>query len=526
MNLPTKRSAGRRIGLYAVSVGCLVSCLFAPATRNVAREDINTALRVCGFRFQVERFPSPDAYAAAHPADDAVQAALAMSGDSRQGESLFRAYVKRLEPLLDRYPRSAVIRAAILRYSADKKGLSSDERSATERAAREGEALEPDNAVYPAMCWALIPGRTDSKQALLRAARKTRWDEHTREEIEGRWRLKEAGSHHHSGVDRLILGSATLFPQYAALRQSAKGAAAEAARLEATGHTTGGLAIRHALMRVGSLMRTQSTTLIGNVVGVSIDAMAAKDPGGRTVTRAAFTDAQRAKELAAYETYLNGIGRPDEAAFARREFKAGQEVRALLHDETNRAIELWDQQGYLRVRMLAFVLLLGAAFTLMSARVAALMARAGCAGDGRQLNKPAVAAVVLVGGVLIVGIALRMALSNSQSLSLIYSLDPSEPVPSPLVYWPVGLFALLAVPILLKALFLATAVVKRRPVIATVVNGFQRYAGPLAAVLAIGYCGMLLDVARLDASIATAVTAQFQNEGRYYAHLAGVPWPD
>ena len=192
MSLTTDRGSQLRLGLYFAAILTLLAVYWLPQTHRVVREDMTTALRVCGFNPPGRTGGPNEAYAAAHPDDDAVQVALAGSRDPRKGESQNRSTVRYLAPLLDRYPRSVLVRAAIVRYATGFNSATAAERKEFARAAAEGERLEPDNAVFPAMAWVLASSEGDTRradQALLRAAAKSRWDEHVPEEVQGRWRL-------------------------------------------------------------------------------------------------------------------------------------------------------------------------------------------------------------------------------------------------------------------------------------------------------------------------------------------------
>lgn len=525
MLLTQSRRKHWRLGLYSAALFSLLAVYMMPRTHRVVREDLTTALRVCGFN-PPERSGRPnEAFAAAHPDDDALQVALALSRDPQIGETQDHAHVRNLVPLMDRYPRSAIVRTAVLRYAVLKKSIAAAFRKEFYRAASEGERLEPDNAFYPAMVWALdwekpiSPGAT---RALFSAASKTRWDEHVREEAEGRWRLVQGDDPVLSGEVRMLLGASIFYPHYAKIREAAKSGVKHAGALERHGHANEGIAVRHAVMRVGSLMRSQSTTMIGNLDGSGITWMAAKAPGGHPSPKGAFTPARRATALAAYVKYLVANGRPDEAEYARRQFKSCESMVAIGVPETS----LTGLDGYLRVRMMAYLVLLAAAFTLLSARVAALLARVGCAGDGRPVRKWAAFLTVYVGGSLIIAIALRLSYSLDQTMQFVQSFGMDETRPGRWLTFPWSALVVLSGPIVLKVFFLVTALVKRRPIVATVVQGLRRFAAPLAAGMVIGYGIVLQDVAHRDRVIGDAVTEQIRHEGRYYAHLQGKQWPE
>jgi hypothetical protein len=309
-----------------------------------------------------------------------------------------------------------------------------------------------------------------------------------------------------------------LFPHYARLPNLARNQTDVALSLEASGRIADGLAIRHALMHVGGLMRSQATVAIGNLVGVTMTNLAARST--RSDKAVYLTPRERSK---AYGRYLASIGRPGEAAFADAQIEAGSKVRAVFKSSGN-----WDGLapliGFIRVWVLALALLAGAAFTLLSGVIAAVLARLGWADEDRTIGLGERVLAVLASAMVVLIPAVWLALRLTDPTRWVQGMFNPETSIGPV--WPYSLLALLAVPIALKLALIAVALVHRKPLTQAVVPGLQRYAVPLAAVMVLCYGVVLVDLAHRDRALATEVTARVQDEGRYIAHHAGVVWPD
>jgi hypothetical protein len=122
--------------LCVAAIIALLAALVLPQTHRIAHEQIAFVLPVAPPVIEPVRqlvggriTPGVKArmanYAAEHPDDDAMQTALATLGPLYLDENPMRASVRHLAPLLDRYPRSVIIRAAVLRYTMAPNGRNS-----------------------------------------------------------------------------------------------------------------------------------------------------------------------------------------------------------------------------------------------------------------------------------------------------------------------------------------------------------------------------------------------------------------
>lgn len=540
METKSARRGSAVTALSALAILTFAAVLLAPPTRRIAREQV--ACMLPGERPPLPALnhlygelpgygPSENerAFAASHPAAVAVQINLAIrQATGAPSTNWCYQYFRSLTPLMDRYPRRAVVRAAVVRYGSSlcfvHSPATADDWTLFDRAVSEGRRLEPDNAFFPTMNAIGLHQRgreSEATESLLRAGRLNIWDDHTREEVEANWRLSEAGDPIPDGFNRTLLADSTLFPHYAGMRGFARTGLERALALEASGQALQGLAIRHALMRTGSLMRSQATALIGNLVGAAIVDEASKGPSG-----AAYEprEGQRnvARELA-YEKYLSDIGQPAERNFAHGQFEADEAVRSLLRTSEING-DPFSAFKPVRSWPLALLLLDCATLMFLCAVIAAVLARLGWADPRHRISWPQrILATLASAAAILLPVAWQcqrlVELARVGQNVFPHLLEPNPFLPLVVVA------LLLAVPVVLKLVLIAGALARRESITAAVVSGFQRLALPIAAIMLLCYCGVLVNLARNDRVMADTITMRVQHEGRYYAHLADKQWP-
>jgi hypothetical protein len=224
--------------------------------------------------------------------------------------------------------------------NADRKNRSAPVRPAdvTEwlRAAERGAEIDTDNAFFPLMRAAgLYAGHRDAEAVaeIKRAGTLSRYDDYVRDEAAGGWTLAEAGQNDAlPSLSLVAISAATRLPHYAVLRACARLTAVQAVHRETEGDMEEGFAIRRALLRCGARMRTDSSWLIGNMVGEAIAATAQARPGGaparpRMIGAPRLSGDERAAlRVKEYEAYLAKIGHPEEIAQVRHEESARKEI--------------------------------------------------------------------------------------------------------------------------------------------------------------------------------------------------------
>lgn len=205
--------------------------------------------------------------------------------------------------------------------------------------AAEGERLDPDNALFPLLRSVGLfgAGRDDEAIACFEsAASKPLWKEYMQVEFDGISRLVESASGRQSATVRAALGYSLLYPHFAGLRGAARMMLYMAFKAERAGRPEEGLKLRLAVMHVGSMLRVQSRTAIGTLVGIAVAAIGTASPGGALppATDNNLPPEQRALlRRANFLAYLQKIGHPEAASWAQSELQAGMEVKKMFQND-------------------------------------------------------------------------------------------------------------------------------------------------------------------------------------------------
>jgi hypothetical protein len=277
-----------------------------------------------------------------------------------------------------------------------------DRLAAYEQDAARGEQLDPDNAFFPAMRAAgLFAARRDREalDVLRLAAAKPRWNDYVREEVLGKWRLLQAASGDRSVIPRAALLASVLLPHYAQMRNLARVAMLKAVAAERASRAGEGLAIRRDVMRLGSLMRTQSTFLLGSIAGADITQLALLRPGGAPSPEEArynLKPEERRKTLDAWSAYLRRIGRSGEEFRAREAFGAGEQVRRIVEVGRDQIPSFQPMLPLVGWWLAGLFLLSNALWMLLLGGAAARLARTPRMKAGRPLPRYARRAILAV----------------------------------------------------------------------------------------------------------------------------------
>ncbi len=395
--------------------------------------------------------------AAAHPNDYQLQIA------ARYGETRV-AYMAYLRTLTPRFGNNPSLYATLLRYqvgnSNSKEGVylfrseenelgagttpavspppSAEALALFDADAARGEQLDPANAYFPLMrAVGLLAAHRDAEgiAAVQRASTKPVWNEYLSDETTGRLRLADAVQKHTPGISQAAIVASVVYPPYTPLRAVARVATVLAMHAEQAGDKARGMSIRRALMTDGDLMRVQSTTYIGNLVGTAISAIARLRPGGsealklpESLTRQQWAHAR----LAAFTQYARQAGFPDDAARAEAQYAAGEAVRTILTPAQNRSVFSPQKIYRLRDWWVGSLLTLTSIFWLLVLGLAGvLLSRLPSVRDRQPLSTPArwgitaafalavaIAAFALSNEEMQVGIAFVITLSIAGGLTV------------------------------------------------------------------------------------------------------------
>lgn len=332
------------------------------------------------------------------------------------------------------------------------------------------------------------------------------------------------------------------------MRHAAYLAVSKAVVYEKNGDPNSGLTIRQSLTHLGGLMRVQSTTLVGTEMGIQIAAIAAINPGGKSLTKPDKDppiDTAAAAQNEAYFRYLIQSGQPVEARKAQAEYAAGQRVRHILELDGDRSgfnispNPVIERSAFGRPLLDLIVwwtadlsVLSNILWTLILGLMASLLARS------RRLGKAGPLPVRLRLGTFFLFCIGAAAIG----FAAYWQSDTLEDIREALIAlngftsndfltWPeeivamLSLFGFLAVPLLTLLILTISTLVRRVPLAFGLVRGTRNAAVPIACLLMLLYCGLVLGASKQEKIVGEGLEQMHQNQGRYFANLTGQAWP-
>ncbi len=472
-----KRIDRWRWWMIGAALGVFGVLLFSPATGWIVRSHLRvwrppvtpTLLQDLGLRdipLSGNYLPEDEhlkkaqaqAVAARHPNDYPTNLACALSCAAQWNMEELRASgditptEAMVAPLLSRFSDEPTVYADVLRFSSARslvtwrneiellafdrvparlaksrrEPLTAKQSAFLVQTAASGERLEPDNAYFPTMeAVALFGAHRDDEAlaAVARAASKSTWNDHWQAEAIGRRRLLIEATGDRSSLSTLCFSAGILFPHYAQIRSMFQVATYKAVEAERYGRKRDGLVIRSALMQIGGLMRAQSGSLIGSLVGIGSCQVATKRPGGVPASPEvsgsdAAGQAERAERRARYCAYLRGIGQADEALWVERELAACDRVPQIVRRAVARDDWLLQIGRASAIGLAARSVFVCAAWMLLATALAAMASRSRRISAGLPLSTGARVGVA-AGMVLAVGLGIAAATQPISNAALV-----------------------------------------------------------------------------------------------------------
>jgi len=568
MTTPRRQAEAALLATGAIAV---LATLVNPTTGWLARYHGQTAVALVS-RDSSRREQTPDpvrtkAVVDAHPGSfpHAFGAALeqATTADAAQPAQT-RTALDALDKLSHEYPERPEVLAALLRLGcrAIPMGRDSEQRVADGRPPRiaraiveerlpspadlawfdeiaaRGEALDPDNAFFPALrAVGHLAARKDKLawDALSRASRRPRWKEYVGKEVEARNTIAIARGESPGSLARSARWAGVLFPHYAHLRALSRLALGEAVRRETTGNAGAGIALRNQVHHVAGLVRTEGTSLIANLVGSAMDAIAHARPGGQNWPKPAANQTEEQtiedtrKRYAAYGKWAESHGEARAVASAREDWEASQAIKTIARKGIDKSPADW---GTLRTSTWEIVggvaLLSNLAWVGLVGLAAAAVARWSPIARGEKLP-PAWFAAGLFGLSLLSiagsGVAV-LGLRDSMAWALTMETGDISPSPRDMGLLIVAGLAFTAVVGVTNTVLLIRAALQPKGSFSrTLVLGWRAVAIPLFAILALGWAGFTSWSARRDQARSEDLGRLVLHEGRTLASRVGITWP-
>jgi hypothetical protein len=396
-----------------------------------------------------------------------------------------------------------------------------------DRAVAAGERLDPDNAFFPMMeAVGLFAARQDDAAcaALQRAAALPHFDDYFRDEVLGGWRLDSTAAGIDPGVvSRVSRYAATRILEYRPLRDAAHLAVLCAVEREQSGNAEGGFAIRRAVQRDGDRMRVDASTIVTSAAGRSVAGTSWLRPGGE----APLTGLGRNAAVIAqdYETYLSRIGHADEAAWVEHDIAASQEMKRITNIGTASGPISVEGIVPLGIAMASSIVVLGNLLAMLVTGGFALRlaqrtrAAEDSPTDGSGLRRCAIVAAAVVAW-LGLGAGCGLGTLNA-ALASPSGADPLVTLIASVIF--AVLFAIAP-----GAAVAVVTVRNARRADSTPSAALREFASvsvPITAALSLLYCCSVGVYAAKEAAARNALDLLAQHEGRYYAKVAGIPWP-
>lgn len=456
--------------------------------------------------------------------------------------------------------------------------------------AEKGEQLDPDNAFFPFVrTVGLFAGHKDDEaiDTLIRASSKPKFEEYYLDELYGQWQIMDQALGEHGSIARTAFGAALLFPQYAAMRSSARMCLVKSIEAEQAGDKERGFAIRKALARCGDMMRADGRTLISNLVGIAITSISRSRPGGEPYVKLdskLSPDEKQRINLDKYCTYLVNIGHSEEAEKARKMSNAGVSLRQMtrpIPDEADWSYSLlkvgqwWLCDIFLLTNAVWMLVAGGAALWLSRSKfiragrplpryaawaipVTVVLAAAipaeffineaygqallwgtgfgiiTAAVCGLALKKPTIGkgllsmlvTAMVVGAVT--AVVLWQSRFSSEIASVMFALFPSGEggggEPVTLARVLMALSYLPVIPVIAAGVFGLASLILKVPVATGIVRSFRGLAVPTACLLLLLYAVTTVATARREAAHQAGMERALAGEGRCIAEMTGRSW--
>ncbi len=563
MPLPAIRLFGRTISAMAATalVALLASpvtrplvvaqiCLLVPSASAIARVSpegyldprvdnlVASKIREVGIRLQNDE-DAQIAMAMKMPVHDVLT--------GRQRNARFRS-------LMLRFPNSAKVCAAALRsmatgsvritrtdleerYGGMPKPVQHSDAGDVEEyiaVSQMGCRLEPQNALFPSLlAVGLIEAKRDTEAfaALHRAAKCSKWDDYYDSEMHGMVKLQTQAFGYCSASTQIGFASSLLLPHYSSIRAFARAAAYSATIKEQDGQVDQGLQIRRDLLELGASMRRNCRTAIGNLVGIAVSAVSTSVPVHGIGQLDALNKHGQDYPLRRFTLYTSLLNRSAAVEPFRAEWEKGKKAKGIL--ETGFSLSPFAD-GAISTYQVASIVNMMPLCSIVWLIFAGICA-SGLSGinGSRTLSRITPIArrrlMASVSFITVSGTFVALSAYTTQvmevfvrALSQITALTdgPTHPV----IMWRLPLTAV--VPCLVIYLLASLAIVQRKPIISSVVQGLRGKVVPLAALIFLTYTATVPFTLATENALKMSLTGNVRHEGQTAAHLLHTRWPD
>jgi hypothetical protein len=473
--------------------------------------------------------------------------------------------VVRLQSLIPRFEDQPALYATVLRYTTQGKvRLTRNEaaRFLDKRESAQGsvtihsqpadvemfnrecitaERLDPDNGFFPMMqAIGLFESHNDAQAlaAVERAAACNHWTEYMDCEYDGEVGLQAEAFGDPGSMPRAAFAAALLLPHLASIRGVAEVLLYEAVEAEQVGKLTYGLRLRTAVRRVGSLMRCESRTLIGALVGISLVKMSLlRTDGSPAPSKLDIFVQKDARDalLHTFDGYLASAGSSADSTSVHAEVDACVKTRAIISAGMGKTVFDGDLVSTLELSMVDMIVLSSVVWTGALALLICLLAAAAASRPVVRMRRAhrfaLMTAMTLVGGSAVVALLVQQSVGSvgiiaHQSQIWFNLTDDTLYAQRALHILSDGYIGLIAaIPVLALITLGGLCLIWRTPLLPGIARGFRGCTVPLCSLLIIGYSILVPITSTSEARFNSRLTDAFQHEGRALARMLGKDWP-
>lgn len=277
--------------------------------------------------------------------DPLLQAQALAFRESGPSESL-----EELEKISNQHPESIPLLAMICIQasrghlsSADQPHQSTDQTEriawveAIKNAAGRGVSLDPGNAFFALMLAAVLRESGDRAgflEWIRRAGGADFYNDYTGVSAAKAVEYQRIANPSSSTLSAMVTYNSVFFPHFAVLRATTREAVEEAAKLEMAGNIQEGIRLRQSIMRAGSLMRRDGSSIITNLVGSDLVNTATGRPAGSPPqNEGSYNKEQTARDYARFNGFLKTNNAGTLAAAVMKEKESGELIRKILQTD-------------------------------------------------------------------------------------------------------------------------------------------------------------------------------------------------
>jgi hypothetical protein len=377
----------------------------------------------------------------------------------------------------------------------------------------------------------------DAIDALERAASRRVWNEYLGDEIAGQALLQQETFGSPGVLARGGFAAAILLPHYSALRTAMQFAVERAIESEKYGDVDEGLRIRAAVRGCGSLMRSESNCLIGNLVGIAIVQISLASPDGAPMLKhtANRTSIENQGALVQqFDDYLAKIKRNEQSEAIHLEAEACTKTRQITAAGLSQTVYETDILSLIQLTLVDHILLSCILWMAAIAGVSVMLLAVAKSKAAKRIPAPGGKIAMLFFTLAVASAACAAMLWQasgsiepfSQAGKMWFSQDGAFTGHKAMVILCDGYLGIIAtLPVLTLMLYSVLCLVWRVPISVGLPRALRGSIVPICSCLLLGYAVVAVCTARVENRAGSELDRTVRHEGRHMAEIVGAEWP-